>query len=58
MSAWCVVAYRYTGGAEFYGPYELRGTAATDAAVVEASDDFEAAYVISMTPPSDLPKGV
>jgi hypothetical protein len=45
---WCVVAYRHQGGMEIHGPYVLRGSAATAAVVIEAGEEYEAAYVIPM----------
>jgi len=49
---WCVVVYRFVGGAEVHGPYELRALAATAAVMLERRDEIDAAYVIQMEPPS------
>lgn len=57
MKRWCVIAYRYVGGMEIFGPYSVRGVAATDAAVLVALDEFEAAYVIDLTDPAYMPRG-
>lgn len=57
MTAWCIIAYRYIGGMRIFGPYELRAIAATAAAMVESTDEFEAAYVIALAPPADAPGG-
>lgn len=57
ISAYCVVAYRQTGGIEIYGPYEMHARAATVAVMVASLDAFEAAYAIPLNPPSELPWG-
>ena len=54
MTAWCIVAYRVSGRMEIFGPYELRGIAATYAVMLASSATYAAAYVHSMTEP---PKG-
>lgn len=52
LGQWVVIAYRYDRNPpmELYGPYELRGEAATTAAVLVARDEYEAAYPLQLTP--------
>lgn len=51
LGQWVVIAYRYDRNPpmELYGPYELRGQAATSAAVLAARDEYEAAYQLQLT---------